>query len=104
LENKKRVIRDANHVAELYDIGPYWHANEEVVVYLPREKLLFEGDLFTSGFGEDVGPAGDHAVLLSEKIKELGLEVEKIVGVHGRLRPIADLYKSIEKRKQAEAK
>ncbi len=62
IENKKRVIRDANHVVELYDIGPYWHANEEVIVYLPQEKLLFEGDLFTSGFGEDVAPAQDHPI------------------------------------------
>jgi glyoxylase-like metal-dependent hydrolase (beta-lactamase superfamily II) len=104
LEKKKRVIRDANHVVELYDVGPYWHANEEALVYLPQEKLLFEGDLFTSGFGEDVGPAEDHAVLLSRKIKELGLEVEKIAGVHGRLRPAAELYKSVEKRNRMEAR
>ena len=69
-----------------------------LILYLPREKLLFEGDLFTSGFGEDVGPAQDHPILLAEKIKELGLDVEKIIGAHGRLRPIADLRKSIEKR------
>jgi len=104
MENKKHVIRDANHVVELYDIGPYWHANEEVLVYLPNEKLLFEGDLFTSGFGEDVGPAQDHPILLAEKIRELRLDVEKIAGVHGRLRPIADLRKSIEKRNRMSTK
>jgi glyoxylase-like metal-dependent hydrolase (beta-lactamase superfamily II) len=98
---KKRVIRDEHHVVEIYNIGPYWHAAEELIVYLPQEKLLFEGDLFTSGFGEDVGPAQDHPVLLAEKIKELGLDVQKIVGVHGRLRPIADLDKSIEKRNRS---
>jgi hypothetical protein len=104
IENKKRVIRDANHVVELYEIGPYWHANEEVLVYLPEEKLLFEGDLFTSGFGEDIGPAQDHPILLAEKIKQLGLDVQNILGVHGRLRPIADLYKAIEKRNRLSLK
>ena len=98
IANKKHVIRDAHHVVELYDIGPYWHANEEVMVYLPQEKLLFEGDLFTSGSGEDVAPAYDHPIFLAERIKELGLDVQHIAGVHGRLRPIADLHKAIEKR------
>jgi glyoxylase-like metal-dependent hydrolase (beta-lactamase superfamily II) len=104
IANKKHVIRDAHHVVELYDIGPYWHANEEVLVYLPQEKLLFEGDLFTSGSGDDVAPAQDHPILLAEKIKELGLDVQQIAGVHGRLRPIADLHKSIEKRKRIAVK
>jgi glyoxylase-like metal-dependent hydrolase (beta-lactamase superfamily II) len=98
IEKKKHIIRDAHHVVEFYDIGPYWHAEEEILVYVPGEKLLFEGDLFTSGFGEDVAPAQDHPILLAEKIKELGLDVRQIVGVHGRLRPIADLYRAIEKR------
>ena len=98
IEDKKRVISDARHRVELYDVGPYWHANEEVLVYLPKEKLLFEGDLFTSGFGVDVGPAQDHPILLAEKIRELGLDVQQIAGVHGRLRPLSDLHKAIEKR------
>lgn len=104
IANKKHVIRDAHHVVELYDVGPYWHANEEVMVYLPQEKLLFEGDLFTSGSGEDVVPAYDHPIFLAERIKELGLDVQHIAGVHGRLRPIADLHKAIEKRKRMEGK
>ncbi|HYE74976.1 MAG TPA: MBL fold metallo-hydrolase, partial [Blastocatellia bacterium] len=99
IANKKHVIRDAHHVVELYDVGPYWHANEEVLVYLPQEKLLFEGDLFGSGSGEDVEPAQDNLVFLAEKIKELGLDVQQFAGVHGRLRPIADIHKSLEKRR-----
>jgi hypothetical protein len=67
---------------------------------VPEEKLLFEGDLFTSGFGEDVAPAQDHPILLAEKIKDLRLDVRQIVGVHGRLRPITDLYRAMEKRQR----
>jgi|GEM_PF-421304 len=101
--NGKHVIRDDHHVVELYDIGPYWHAKEELLVYLPREKLLFEGDLFTSGFGDEVGPAKDSTFLLAEKIKKLGLDVQQIIGVHGRLRPIGDLNKAIERRNRMSA-
>lgn len=104
IANKKYVLRDAHHVVELHDIGPYWHANEEVLVYLPQEKFLFDGDLSTSGFGEDVAPAYDHPILLSERIKELKLDVQQFAGTHGRLRPLADLHKAIEKRKRLEGK
>lgn len=100
VKGKKHVIRDDRHIVELYDVGPYPHVKEELIVYLPQEKLLFEGDLFTSGNGDVVGPASSAAVLLADKIRQLGLEVEKIVGVHGRLRPITDLHKAIEKRQR----
>ena len=104
IASKKHVLRDAHHVVELYDIGPYWHANEEVMVYLPQEKFLFDGDLSTSGFGDDVAPAYDHPILLSERIKELKLDVQQFAGTHGRLRPLADLHKAIEKRRRMEEK
>jgi hypothetical protein len=98
IRNKKHVIRDDRHVLELYDIGPYWHANEELIVYLPQAKLLYEGDLFTSGFGDSLPTAQENGLLLAEKIEQLGLDVETIVGVHGRPRPIEALRKSIERR------
>jgi glyoxylase-like metal-dependent hydrolase (beta-lactamase superfamily II) len=104
IKDKKHVIRDHRHTVELYDVGPYPHVKEELIVYLPQEKLLFEGDLFTSGNGDVVGPASSAAVLLAEKIRQLGLDVEKIVGMHGRLRPITDLHKAIEKRRQLSKK
>ena len=45
IENKKRVFQDDKHVVEFYDIGPNPHANEMLVAYLPREKILFQADL-----------------------------------------------------------
>lgn len=98
ITDKKHVIRDDRHVLELYDIGPYWHANEELIVYLPQAKLLYEGDLFTSGFGDSLPTAQENGLLLAEKIEQLGLDVETIVGVHGRPRPIEALSKSIARR------
>jgi glyoxylase-like metal-dependent hydrolase (beta-lactamase superfamily II) len=104
IKGKKHVIRDDHHIVELYDIGPYSHVKEELIIYLPKEKLLFEGDLFTSGNGDVVAAASSSTILLADKIKQLGLNVEQIVGVHGRLRPIADLQKAIEKRQQMSMK
>src|SRR6185436_18420134 len=39
IENKKRIFQDDKHVVELYDIGPNPHANEMLVLYLPKEKI-----------------------------------------------------------------
>lgn len=100
VRNKKHVIRDDRHVVELYDVGPWWETDEQLIVYLPQHKLLYEGDLFTAGFGDYLGAASDGAVLLAEKIKQLGLDVERIVGTHGRVRPVEDLRRAIEKRAQ----
>jgi glyoxylase-like metal-dependent hydrolase (beta-lactamase superfamily II) len=104
IKDKKYVLRDPRHVVEFYDIGPYPHVREELIVYLPREKLLFEGDLFTSGNGDVIAPASDTTMLLADKIRQFGLEVVQIVGVHGRLRPFSDFHKAIEKRRQRSVK
>ena len=45
VENKKRVFQDNKHVLELYDIGPNPHANEILIAYLPKEKILFQADM-----------------------------------------------------------
>jgi glyoxylase-like metal-dependent hydrolase (beta-lactamase superfamily II) len=104
IENKKRVIRDESQAVEIYDVGPYPHVKEELIFYLPNEKLLYVGDFFVSGKRDEVGAAEDPTLLLAEKIKQLGLEVRQIVDVHGRLRPIEDMYKAIEKRSQSARK
>jgi glyoxylase-like metal-dependent hydrolase (beta-lactamase superfamily II) len=99
IEDGKRVIQGSwqgsERQVEIHNIGPYWHVADELLLYLPKEKLLFEGDLFTSGDRDEPGVAQDHQALLAEKIRSLGLDVDQIAGVHGRLRPIADLQKMI---------
>jgi glyoxylase-like metal-dependent hydrolase (beta-lactamase superfamily II) len=99
IAGRKRVFRDDRHVVELYDIGPSPHTDEMVIVYLPKEKILFQGDLFSPA---DTGPlpaALRPTVHLAEKIRELGLQVETVVGVHGRPARYAELQETLERRK-----
>jgi glyoxylase-like metal-dependent hydrolase (beta-lactamase superfamily II) len=97
-EGDRHVIMDASQRVEIH-VLPWDHAQEEVFFYLPRQKLVFEGDLFASGSGE-VGVAQGSAVLLHRRIQERELQVERIVGVHGRPRPYADLLSAIDKRRR----
>src|ERR1051325_5609284 len=104
VENKKRVFQDDKHVVELYDIGPNPHANEMLVAYLPKEKILFQADLLNPAPNGSIPIAQDATLSFSEQLEKLGLQVEKIYGVHGRATTPAELRTSVEKRRASELK
>ena len=89
---------------ELYDIGPNPHANEILVAYLPKEKILFQADLLNAAPNGSIPIAQDATLSFSEKLQQLGLQVEKIYGVHGRAATPAELQASVEKRRASELK
>lgn len=104
IENKKRVFQDDKHVVEIYDIGPNPHANEILVAYLPKEKILFQADLLNPLANGTIPIAQDTTISFSERLDQLGLQVEKIYGVHGRATTLEELRTSIEKRRTSELK
>ena len=104
LENKKRVFEDDKHVVELYDIGPNPHASEILVAYLPKQKILFQADLLNAAANGTIPIAQDATISFSERLQQLGLEVEKIYGVHGRATTPQELKTSVEKRRASELK
>ena len=85
---QKRVITDGERSVELINVGASPHAKENVIVYLPKEKILFQGDLFYYS-GLNAFPARDPsrdsvmkffaAWLLKNK-----LEPAQIYGFHDR--------------------
>lgn len=101
---KKRIFKDDKHVVELYDIGPNPHANEILVAYLPKEKILFQADLLNAAANGTIPIAQDATISFSEKLRQLGLSVEKIYGVHGRFVTPQELQTSIERRRASELK
>jgi hypothetical protein len=72
VENKKRVFQDDKHVVELYDIGPNPHAKEILVVYLPKEKILFQADMLNAAANGTFPIAQDPTISFSEKLQQLG--------------------------------
>jgi glyoxylase-like metal-dependent hydrolase (beta-lactamase superfamily II) len=104
IQNKKRVFQDDKHVVELYDVGPNPHANEMIVAYWPKEKILFQADLLNPAANGTIGIAQDVTVSFAEKLQQLGLNVEKIYGVHGRAATPEEMRASIEKRRASELK
>ena len=101
---KKRVFQDDKHVVELYDIGPNPHANEILVAYFPKEKILFQADLLNPQANGNIPIAQDATISFSERLQQLGLQVEKIYGVHGRATTPEELRTSVERRRASELK
>lgn len=80
------TLKDGSRVVELHKIATI-HANDMLAVFLPQEKVLFVADLFNpvAALAGQPGVAflkTGAAELLGE-IERLGLDVERIYGVHG---------------------
>jgi glyoxylase-like metal-dependent hydrolase (beta-lactamase superfamily II) len=99
VENKKRVFADGVTTVELYDIGPSPHADELLVAYLPKEKILFQADLFD---GAQTGRS-DNFGYLARWMEKQGLPVAQIIPVHGTISTIAEFKAALEWNEKAEA-
>lgn len=92
----KRTFDDGAHTIELYQISSP-HVGEMIVAYLPQEKILFEADMLDIPEA-GLAPAGDDTVDLADKIQKLGLQVEQIIPVHGRMGTLEDLRQAVARR------
>ena len=92
---KKRVFSDGTHEVQVIDIGPSPHANEMLVVYLPREKVLVQGDLLNLPVGR-IRAGNLTTAHFAQWLERSGLEVEKIVPVHGPIHTPAELRQAVE--------
>lgn len=83
----KRVITDGERTVELIDVGANPHTEENIVVYLPQEKYMFQGDLFYFA-NEATFPAKDRMTVMpffANWLKKNNLAPERIYGFHGVL-------------------
>ncbi len=74
------TIGDAEYQMKLFVIGKRsQHTNDYVVCYLPKEKLVFEGDLAWIPTEGAIKKASTRQVGLYNAVKELGLQVDTVV-------------------------
>jgi flavorubredoxin len=98
LEGNKRVFTGGEQTVEIYNIGNP-HAKDMLVAYLPKERVLFQGDLFFASFEDNpIGPAQPSTIDMAKKVKDLGLQVDKIAAVHGRTTTSQELADSLQQK------
>jgi glyoxylase-like metal-dependent hydrolase (beta-lactamase superfamily II) len=90
---EKRVYSDGTRVVEMYHIFPAPHSNGLIIAYIPKEKVIFQGD-FSVNPGE---PANDHVKALVPVLARLNLDYDRYINVHASAAPQtkADVMKAM---------
>lgn len=90
-------IGDASRRVEVHELKGSVHATGFMMVYLPGERLLIQADAYTPGAPGMAPPPVPNAnnVNLVQNIERLGLNVERILPLHGRMVPLAELHAAI---------
>lgn len=95
------TIGSGERAVRVINVGPSSHAEPMLMAYLPGSKILFQGDLLKL-FEHGATPAGiDVNVDLDRYIRQHRLDVETIVGVHGRTGTMDDLRDALSRRAPA---
>jgi len=92
---EKKVFSDGTRTVEMYHVSPVPHSNGLMIAYIPKEKILFQGD-FSVNPGE---PANDHVKALVPILEKLNLDFDRYINVHTSAAPQtkADVWKAVGK-------
>ncbi len=71
------------------------HADGNLAFHLPAARILFQGDLFYVPERGPVPPAFPVTEALAKTVRDRGLAVETVVGVHGRTGTTAEMRESL---------
>jgi glyoxylase-like metal-dependent hydrolase (beta-lactamase superfamily II) len=81
----KKVYSDGTRTVEMYHIYPAPHSNGLLVAYIPKEKVLFQGDFSLPAPGQ---PGNDHVKALVPALEKLKLtDFDRYINVHTSATP-----------------
>lgn len=88
----KKVLTDGKRRVEIYAMTGNRHCASMLMVYFPAERLLAEADAYQPPPLDGPAPvAHPFAANLLDNIERRGLRVERLLPIHGRIVPFADL-------------
>jgi glyoxylase-like metal-dependent hydrolase (beta-lactamase superfamily II) len=96
---ERMVMKDASRTVELHRIKGTDHVDTFLMVYLPKERLLIQADAFTplAPNAPAPNPPNAYHVNLVQNLERLNLQVDRILPLHGRIVPVAELYRMVGK-------
>jgi glyoxylase-like metal-dependent hydrolase (beta-lactamase superfamily II) len=89
----KHVLTDKNRNIEIHSIAGSGHNDAFLMIYLPKEKILIQGDAFTTLAADAPPPTvSPYTTNLIENIERLKLDVQQHATLHGpRVATMAEL-------------
>jgi glyoxylase-like metal-dependent hydrolase (beta-lactamase superfamily II) len=92
----RRALTDGTRTVEVRHIAGSAHADDLLMVYLPKEKFLIEADAYTppAPNAAPMTPPNPFTVNLAENITKQNLAVDQVLPLHGRMVPVAELHKA----------
>src|SRR4249920_515700 len=80
----KYTISDGNQTIELYHVEGLNHSDNMAIVYLPKQKIVINADLYgPPPAGGNIANVNPNSVALFRNIKRLKLDVAQHVPIHG---------------------
>jgi len=98
---EKKAYTDGTRTVEIYHVPGAPHSNGLMIAYMPKEKVLFQGDFSLPAKSGD--PANDHVMALAPILTKLNLDYNRYINVHTSDTPQtkADFLKAVEARQKA---
>ncbi len=88
----KRVFQDRSRTVELYHVRGSPHTSTMIVAYLPAERMLVQADAYNPPApNAPPPPAFPFAKNLVENVERLGLQVDRVAALHGRVVPFSEI-------------
>jgi glyoxylase-like metal-dependent hydrolase (beta-lactamase superfamily II) len=93
---EKKVYSDGTRTVEMYHVSPVPHSNGLMIAYIPKEKIIFQGDFSLPAPGQ---PGNDHVKALVPILEKLNLDFDRYINVHTSAAPQtkAELWKAVGK-------
>jgi glyoxylase-like metal-dependent hydrolase (beta-lactamase superfamily II) len=78
--SEKKVYSDGTRTVELYHVAPVPHSNGLMIAYMPKERIIFQGDFSLPAAGQ---PGNDHVKALVPILEKLNLvNFDRYINVH----------------------
>src|SRR5690242_18847349 len=92
----RRVLTDGMRTVEIHHIAGNTHDDGLLMVYLPKDRLLSQADTFTPPPTNTPPPMPPSPFTLNlvDNLTRLGLTVDRLLPLHGRIVTLADLYQA----------
>jgi glyoxylase-like metal-dependent hydrolase (beta-lactamase superfamily II) len=85
------TLTDGTMTVKLYAVEGNPHGENMIIVYLPKERILVEADMYAP-----ILKTTTFAPNLLENIRRLRLDVDRLLPVHGYIVPFADFVRAAE--------